>query len=101
MEHIYEFTAVNDKRAETQGFRVTGTVTVANPTITAVLIQPEVAHLGGWEELELKFEGGDQGVPDEPTRKTVSFERKSGTGWSFVKLRYPEGGDIFPIEVIE
>ncbi|RCL29537.1 hypothetical protein C6A77_00115 [Pseudomonas sp. AFG_SD02_1510_Pfu_092] len=101
MATITNLVAINDIANGEQVFRVHGTVTVNNPAIEPVLVEPKIRHRGGWEVLELQLLDSGGIAPQVLTDKTVLFERAGGTGWKTLEVIHADGSQRCDIRTIE
>ncbi|MDF0733405.1 hypothetical protein P0Y43_22170 [Pseudomonas entomophila] len=101
MINLDNFIAINDKRPGQNRFKVFGTVTVATPSVTPVLVEPAIRHKGGWEVLRLTLEDDGDVTLQALTEKPVYFERAGGTSWTQVEVDFPGGQHKLPIVTVE
>jgi len=101
MPEIANLVAINDIAGEKKTFRVHCTVTVANPAIEPVLVEPLRRHRGGWEVLELQLHDTGAVAMQMLTEKTVMFERAGGTHWKAVEIVHAGGSQRCEIRTIE
>jgi len=101
MAVINNLVAINDIAGSEKAFRVHCTVTVANPAIEPVLVEPQIRHRGGWEVLELQLKDTGAITMQVLTEKTVMFERAGGTHWKSLEIVQADGSQRCEIRTLE
>ncbi len=104
MAVINKLVAINDIAGIEKAFRVYCTVTVANPAIEPVLVEPKTRHKGGWEVLELQLKDTGAITMQVLTEKIVMFERVGGTRWKSLEIIQADGSqrcEILTLETID
>ena len=101
MAVINNLVAINDIAGGEKAFRVHCTVTVANPAIEPVLVEPQIRHRGGWEVLELQLKDTGAITMQVLTEKTVKFERVGGTHWKSLEIVQADGSQRCEIRTLE